>query len=177
MVKNCSILGIITGDGKGKTTSAIGLAIRAAGWQKRILVIQFFKNKQTGEAKILEKIEKIDLSIFGSNKLIDFKNMSEKEKRTFTKGWQYFKKQLKSNNYQMIILDEINLAIYFKLVSKKEILNQIGIAKKKNIDLIFTGRKGEELKYIINRANFVSRIENVKHHFEKNIPARRGIEY
>ncbi len=172
---NRGIFGIIAGEGKGKTTSAIGLAIRAAGWQQKVLLVQFFKGQQTGESKILAKMEEIDYQQFGSKRLINFKKPKKKDKETFKKAWKYVKDRLAKKYYDLVILDEINLAIYYQLLEESKVLELV--KNRKESSIILTGRNGEKLKELVKRADFVSKVEKIKHHFDKNRGARKGIEY
>jgi len=169
------LLGIISGKGKGKTTSALGLAIRAAGWGQKVLFAQFFKGRKTGEGKILAKLDSIDYKQFGSKQLINFENPTNSDKKTFNRAWGYLKKKLRTDDYDLVILDEINLAIYYCLISQKEVEKLID--NRDRTSIILTGRNGEKLEKLLNKADFVSRVENIKHHFDKNISARKGIEY
>jgi cob(I)alamin adenosyltransferase len=168
------LVGIITGDGKGKTTSAIGQAIRSAGWNRKIIFIQFFKKQITGELKVFESIDQIIVKRFGSKKLIDFRKPSRETIKEIKKGWQVAEEAIVSNNYNLVVLDEINLAIKYGLINKNSVIELIN-NKPKELDLILTGRGAS--KKIVALADFVSEIKPIKHHFDQGIKARKGIEY
>lgn len=167
------IVGIITGEGKGKTSSAIGLAVRSAGWQKKVLIIQFFKARASGERKLIKKLDNIELKQFGQAKLVNFNQPSQTDREAVNEAWQYCQKSIKQGDYDLLILDEINLAIHFKLLDKTEILNLIKTRDKLNI--ILTGRKADQ--DLMKEADFVSQVDNLKHHFQQGAKPRRGIEY
>jgi cob(I)alamin adenosyltransferase len=167
------ILGIVTGDGKGKTTSAVGLAIRSAGWGQKVLIIQFFKGRKTGEKNIIDGLDNISLKQFGSKKLINFNKPTKDNLKTAQEAWQFCLKSIEENSWDLLILDEINLAIHYQLLEKKGLIELI--KNRGKLNLILTGRKPDQ--ELIEMADFVSRVEEVKHHFKKGAKPRRGIEY
>jgi len=165
---------IYTGDGKGKTTCAIGLAIRATGYDKQIAFIQFFKLK-SGEDKILKMQKNILFKKFGCKKFIINKKILPEHKKQAKKGIDFVLKILNSNKkIDILILDEINIVIYYNLASIKTINEIINKCKQKNIELIFTGRNAK--KAIIDKADLVTEMKIIKHYFPET-HARKGIEY
>jgi len=165
---------VITGDGKGKTTAGFGMAIRAAGWNNKVLIIQFLKKGNYGEIRACKEIKNITVQQYGSKNLINLKKSSQNDKARAKKGLKATQKAIKSKKYDLIILDEINLAIKYKLISKKEVLEMID-QKPINLDLVLTGRKAD--KKLINKANLASKVISLKHPYDKGRKARKGFEY
>lgn len=169
---------VYTGNGKGKTTAAIGLAVRAAGDGMKVYMIQFLKGRRTGElnsAKILAP--NFEIYRFENPKGF-FWTLSDKEKeelkREITEGYKFAEKVLKDRECDILILDEIMGVLNNKLLSEKEIISLID-KKPENMELILTGRNVP--KEIINRADLVTEMKDIKHYFEKGVGAREGIEY
>jgi len=166
---------IYTGNGKGKTTSAVGLCVRAAGRNKKIYFIQFLKKKTTGEEKILKSIDNIIFKKFGFKEYIINKQINKKHIEETKKGIKYINILLNSSeNIDLLILDEFNLIIYYNLLTLKEVNEIIYKCKQKDIELIFTGRNAN--KKIIQLADLVTELKEIKHYFS-DTKARCGIEY
>jgi cob(I)alamin adenosyltransferase len=170
---------INTGGGKGKTTAAFGLALRAAGHGQKVLILQFIKGAwKTGESKIMERLRpEIEVEQLGKGfiKVEDGKlQVKEKDRINALESLRYAKERINSGKYDMIILDEINNIIAYELVDIKEV---IGIIRKrpKNLNLVLTGRGAPD--GLIKIADTVSEINEIKHAFRKGIKARKGIEY
>jgi cob(I)alamin adenosyltransferase len=166
---------IYTGDGKGKTTCAIGLAIRTAGWKKKVAFVQLLKNKDCGEDKIISRIRNISHKKFGCCNFIIGKPNTD-DKKEIKLAMDYIWQLLNSKKHiDLVIIDEINVAIYFRLISLAQAKDIIAACRCKNIDLVFTGRKAKE--EIINLADLVTEMKPIKHYYNKGVPARKGIEY
>ncbi len=185
---------IYTGNGKGKTTAALGLALRAAGWGKKIIIYQFLKPPalKLGERKALAKtnlpikIEAVNIKwnmrkSLGDKKAVE--NAAKKIKQICAGGVHFLKiKKIcdeiadaaKNKKYDVIILDEIVFCFSKKLVNLEQIKNIIK-SKAKPVEIIMTGRG--VTKSIIKLADLVTEMKEVKHPFGKNIKARKGIEY
>ncbi len=173
---------IFTGNGKGKTTAALGQAIRAVGQGKRVLMIQFIKgNFLSGEHKFIKKfhIPKSQFQIIpagrGFVKILGDQLPFKEHKKAAQKAWQLAQKSILSKKYNLVILDEINIALHLKLLSEKDILN---LLKKvpENIDLILTGRSAS--KNLIKLADVVTEMKEIK--YPKGIGGyvpKRGIEF
>jgi len=160
---------VLTGKGKGKTTSAVGMGIRAAGSGKAVLMIQFLKDGTSSENKIIAKIKNFKTKAFGRK---GFALYGEKDWVLAKKGLDFLRKEI--GGFQMVILDEINVALDKKIVKISEImpvLEKYG----KNKDLILTGRNAPAA--ILKKADLVTELKEVKHYFKKGIKARKGIEY
>lgn len=171
------LIEVYTGDGKGKTTSAIGLSIRAKGNNMNACIIFFHKNPERwkyGEDEILKKIG-IDLFYFAKEHPYFNKNLKKEDiRKECLKGIEFVKKIYDGKKYDIIILDEILISLRDGFLKEEEII-EIMEKKPENIELILTGRGATEK--IIERADLVSEIKKIKHPFDKGIKARRGIEY
>lgn len=164
---------VYTGNGKGKTTAAFGLALRAAGAGLNVYIGQFTKGRGCSEHKALKRIKNIKLEQFGRNHFIRNKPL-QIDVEFARQGVEKVKKIIASGKYQVIILDEINIALKFKLVRLKGVLDLIKLIPK-NIELILTGRYAPA--QLIKAADLVSRIEEIKHYYVQGVKARRGIEF
>lgn len=166
---------LFTGEGGGKTIAALGLALRSVGQERRVMVIQFLKGrKDTGEYKIAKRLKPyLKIYQFGRKEFVDLRNPTKKDKLLAKQGFEFAKQSLKLKP-QLLILDEINLAIAAGMLSEKEV---IAFLRKipKRIDVVLTGRHASTRLYRV--ADGVSVIKKVKHVFDRGIPARRGIEY
>lgn len=180
---------INTGDGKGKTTAAMGEALRAIGQGLNVKIIQFCKGPKTvgngdsyyGEYNALTKyIPKDLLSIeqFGLDHLITKANLNNGDRKEFKKGWEIAKDVLTSGKHDLVILDELNIALDLGLVSLKEVKDFIK-SRPDNVELLITGRRAHP--EIIEMANVVTEMKPIKHHFDntgnEKVQARAGIDY
>lgn len=164
---------IYCGDGKGKTTASIGLAVRMAGYGKRVLFMQFLKGSYTGELEILQKSESITVMRCDKNYGF-FRSMTDDDKeniiRCHNENLEYVKKNMDS--FDMIVLDEIFAAYNYDLADKESVCE---IVQRYTGELIMTGRDPQE--WFLERADYVSEIKKVKHPYDKGIMAREGIEF
>ena len=170
---------VFTGDGKGKTTASLGIALRASGQGKKVLMVQFIKNfKDYGELKFVKKFPQTNIEIksFGQGYvgIRGDKKPKEVHIKAAKDALEFAKKKIKSDKYFMIILDEINVALNLKLLKVEEIIRLIK-SKPKNLHLILTGRNTP--KKIIQLADLVTEMKEIKHPFKKGIMAQRGIEF
>jgi len=163
---------VYTGNGKGKTTAALGLALRATGAGLKVYIGQFIKNGDYCEVKALRKIKGIKTEQFGRGCFIR-KSPSKTDIELAKKGFGRIKKIIEGNTYDVVILDEINVAIKVGLLNLKDLLELLKKAPKK-IELILTGRYAHPK--IIKAADLVSEIKEVKHYYRKGIKSRIGIE-
>ncbi len=164
---------VYTGDGKGKTTSAIGLTIRALGAGFKVAFFQFFKPDTSSEVKILKSFSpQLYYRSFGKAKFIKGNFDPEIEKLTL-EGWEEVKKLVKSANYNIIVLDEIVYALNWGIISLEEFLEVIK-NKPENLEIILTGRHAP--KKVIEIADLVTEMRKVKHYYEKGVKSRKGIE-
>lgn len=172
MAKNLGKIHIYTGDGKGKTTAALGLALRAAGAGYQVYIIQFLKGQNYSELKSLKKLSNITTKRFGQKTFI-YKIGKKPDKVSVQKAFQQAKKILNSGKFDLVILDEIFLAVWFKLLKVAEVVKLIK-NKPKNVELVLTGRKASP--QIIKLADYVTEMKEVKHPYQKGLLARKGIE-
>lgn len=163
---------VYTGNGKGKTTAALGLAIRAAGNSLKVYIAQFVKGGYYGELKILKKIGNIKVEQFGRKCFIR-EEPAKVDIELAKKGFEKVKKIVAQKRYDVVILDEINIALKLGLLDLNEV---IGFIKNtpRGLELILTGRYAHAK--ILKIADLVSEIREVKHYFKKGIAARKGIE-
>jgi cob(I)alamin adenosyltransferase len=164
---------VYTGEGKGKTTAALGLALRAAGAGLRVYIIQFAKGRCYSELNVLKKIKNIKVEQFGTRCFIR-KVPTPKDIELAQAGLKAARQALRAKNYNVVILDEINIALKLKLLKLKDVLGLIKNTPKK-IELILTGRGAHPA--IIKLADLVSDIKEARHYYNRGIKARRGIEF
>ena len=166
---------IYTGNGKGKSTAAIGQAVRAAGFGLKTYIAQFMKEYPYNELISLKHLsEWITIEQFGGDEFVYKKELpGEEELAKAQKGLQTAREKMLSGEYDLIILDEAIVAIYFKLIQTEELIEFIK-KKPKNVELILTGRYCPE--ELIELADLVTEMKEVKHYYQKGITSRRGIE-
>ncbi len=165
---------VYTGDGKGKTTAAIGLAVRAAGRELDVYIGQFMKTGDYGEHIALEKLEdKIEVERFGEGTFQVEGEPSEEKVRKAQEGLREIKTKMKSGDYDVIIADEICVAHHFDLLSLESLIELIS-ERPKRVELVFTGRKAPD--EVIEKADLVTEMKEIKHPYQEGIEAREGIE-
>lgn len=172
---------VLTGNGKGKTTAAIGQAVRALGQDKRVLLIQFIKGPwKTGEERFFKKFSlptsNFQLLKFGKGfvGILGDKLAFSVHKKAAEKALVLVKKVIESKKWDLIILDEINVAINLKLIKADDVLKILKNLPNK-IDIILTGRGAP--KSFIKIADLVTEMEEIKHPFNKGKSASKGIEF
>lgn len=171
---------VYTGDGKGKTTASLGLAMRALGRDWKVLIVMFTKGgNDYGELNSFRQLsDKIadNLTIVqaGLDRVIYKSNENEQDHKKIKKGWNLVKKAVKNDEYQLIIMDEANIAIDMGILDVDEVIKVLK-SKPDEMEIVLTGRNAHPK--IIEIAHLVSRIEPVKHYWDKGIHARKGIEY
>ena len=164
---------VYIGKGKGKTTAALGLAVRAAGSGLKVYIAQFAKGKHYGELEALKKIKNIKIEQFGRTCFIK-KAPQRQDIESARRGFEKIKEIITKRLCDVVVLDEINIALKLKLLETKEVACLIKSAPKK-IEIILTGRGAPQ--EILKIADLVSEIKEVKHYFKKGVKARRGIEF
>jgi len=165
---------IYTGKGKGKTTAALGLTLRALGANFRVCFIQFMKKGNFSEVRALKKFKKLTFKQFGREKFVSLKNPSREDILLANKALKFARKAVNSKKYDLVVLDEINVAVKFKLIKLAEVIELV-----KNVplftELILTGRYAHGK--LIKLADLVTEMQERKHYFRKGKKARKGIEY
>lgn len=165
---------VYTGKGKGKTTAALGLALRAAGQGLRVYIAQFCKKRICGEHIALKKLKNfITIEQFGAEKFIKGKP-SLKDIRNAQKGFLESLTAIFSGKYDIVILDEINDAVSLGLIDAESVADAID-SKPDEVELIITGRDAH--KKIIQRADLVTDMREIRHYYKNGVNARKGIEY
>lgn len=166
---------VITGNGKGKTTSAFGQALRAAGHGYKVFIMQFMKGRDYGEYKAARKyLPDITIRRSGLDSFVMRDNPAPVDIELARRGFELVKKAVASGKYNMMILDEINVAVDFKLIPLQELIDLIK-SKPPALDLILTGRYAP--KEILKLADTVSEVKEIRHHYAAGIKDRAGIEY
>jgi len=166
---------VYTGNGKGKTSAAFGLALRASGRGLKVYIIQFIKGGfDYGELYIIDKLPNVTLKAFGRGKFITTKPPEQEDIKLAEEALRLTEKIVLSGEYDVIILDEINVALNLKLISLNRVLKLIK-HKPEHTELVLTGRCAPE--EIIEMANLVTEMKEIKHPFNKGFTARKGVEY
>ena len=170
---NKGYIHVYTGNGKGKTTASLGLALRAAGAGKKIYIAQFVKSMEYNEWKSLKYLDNfITIKLYGKGCFIT-KNPTLEDIQEAKIGVEKIKSIFKSNVYDVVILDEITIALFYNLLSLDEVLSLIN-EKPYNIELIITGRYAP--KEILNKADLVTEMKEVKHYYTQGVLSREGID-
>jgi len=164
---------IYTGDGKGKTTAAIGLAIRAAGYGMKTYIGQFMKGQHYGELAALRDHPCITIEQYGDVECVHREEITQKHIDQAQLGLKQARKAMHSHQYDIIILDEINVAIWFDLITVEDVLELLN-ERPENIEFILTGRRSP--KELMEIADLVSEVKEIKHYYTQGVKARTGIE-
>jgi cob(I)alamin adenosyltransferase len=164
---------VYTGDGKGKTTAALGLAMRAAGHAMRTYMGQFMKAQYCGEIEALRGHPFITIEQYGNTAFIRREDVTSEHRALAQKGLERARQAMLSGQYDIIVLDEINMATWFGLVTLEQVLALLD-QKPSYVELILTGRRAPQ--EILDRADLITEMRQVKHYYEQKVPARTGIE-
>ena len=169
---NKCLIQVYTGDGKGKTTAALGLAIRAAGHGMRVGFIQFLKSEPCGEHLFMSRYHAFDIIQIGAGSGFtkSQEQLSEEAQRTLA----YAEEQMLNGGYDLLILDEIFVAIHKGLITTQQVLDFLD-KRLSSIELVLTGRYAPP--EVVGRADLVTEMHMIKHPFNQGIAARCGIEY
>lgn len=171
---------VYTGNGKGKTTAALGLTLRALGHGWNVLIVMFTKDgSDCGElfsfSELSSDIKKrLKIITAGLNRIVYRDNITAEDKKVVQEGWNFVKKAIEDDTYQLIILDEINIAIDLGLVDLDEVIKFLK-NKPQRTEIVLTGRNANQK--IVDLAHLVSEINPVKHYWNIGVQAREGIEY
>ena len=173
---NKGLILLYTGNGKGKTTAALGQVLRAAGHGFKVAIIQFIKNlENTGEIKAAKKIFADHLEIFpmGSGFTWDAKDQDEL-RQAAEKGWALAKEKINSGKYCMVILDELTYTINYGLLDQEEVVSFLR-QKPEPLHIIITGRDANDK--LIDLADLVTEMKEIKHPYQNGFKATKGIEF
>lgn len=164
---------VYTGDGKGKTTAALGLSIRAVCSGKKVFIGQFIKGMEYSELECVKFVPNLEIKQFGRGCFI-YEEPVEEDFKAAQKGLEEFKTILKEGKYDLVIMDELSIALYYKLFSVEEIVDIIK-NRKENVEVVITGRNAPE--EIIEMADLVTEMKEIKHYYTEGVEARKGIEF
>lgn len=171
------LLIVFTGNGKGKTSAAMGSALRAVGQGMKVLMIQFIKGSwHYGELDAVKAFgENFQIRPMGRGFVkVGTEKPDAEDIRLVQEAWKAAVEAMHSDRYDMIILDEINYAVHYGMITLDQVLNDLA-ARPEQLHVICTGRNAQDR--LIEAADLVSEIREIKHPFEKGILAQRGIEY
>ncbi|TCO68738.1 cob(I)yrinic acid a,c-diamide adenosyltransferase [Marinisporobacter balticus] len=164
---------VYTGNGKGKTTAALGLAVRAAGAEKKVFIAQFVKSMEYSELKALTFLKDfIDVTLYGHGCFVS-KDPDKEDILAAQEGLKEIKNILMSQKYDIVILDEITIAIFYNLLSTEDVLSILN-EKPRNVELILTGRYAPQ--EIIDQADLVTEMKEIKHYYTQGVLSREGID-
>jgi len=163
---------VYTGNGKGKTTASLGIALRAVCAGNRVFMGQFMKGQDYSELKAAEYLPRFEMEQFGNANFISGEPTGA-DRIMAGKGLLKMKEVLTSGNYDIVIFDEINTALYYKLFTAAEVLSVLDM-KPVNTEVILTGRYAPQ--DIIDRADLVTEMREIKHYYKAGVNARTGIE-
>ncbi|EMJ45726.1 cob(I)yrinic acid a,c-diamide adenosyltransferase [Leptospira interrogans str. UT126] len=165
---------VYTGNGKGKTTAALGIVFRALGRGLKCGVVQFLKGKwETGEKMFSKKIPELDFHVMGLGFTWNSENL-DKDKTAARMAWTFSSKMILKENYNIIILDEITYAFHYGWLNVEEVINILK-KRRKDLHVVITGRNCP--KVLMDYADLVSVIEAQKHPYQNGIPAQKGIDF
>ena len=165
---------VYTGDGKGKTTAALGLALRAAGHGMRIYMGQFMKGRPYGELDALQGHPSITIEQYGDTRCIRREEVTPEHVAQAHQGLERAREAMRSGQYDVVVLDEINVAIWFGLLTADEALAFLD-ERPGHVEVILTGRRAPP--ELIARADLVTEMREVKHYYQQGVMARQGIEW
>lgn len=168
---------VYTGNGKGKTTAALGLALRQVGWGRKVLFVQFMKGKSnvSGERIAAEKcLPLLEMEQYGRDEFVNLANPAQVDAELARKALCRAKEAIMSGGYGLVVLDEVNVALATGLVETSDVLAILD-SRPGGVDVVLTGRYCP--KEILDKADMVSEVSEVKHHFARGVKARQGIEY
>jgi len=166
---------IFTGDGKGKTSAALGVVLRALGHGLHIHIVYFMKGEfPYGDQKMLSELPNVTFARFGFESFVDPANVKPEEKEQARKALEAAREAMLSLKYDIVVLDEVNVAAAWNLIDVDEVVKLIG-DKPASVELILTGRHADPR--MIEVADLVTDMVKVKHPYDKGILSRRGIDY
>ena len=173
--KRKGLVQIFTGNGKGKTTAALGTILRAAGYDFKIFIVFFFKGEYAlGEYATLPRLPNIHVASYGLRRLVDLQNIKPEEIEQAELALEAARQAIESGDYDLVVMDEVNVAIEYKLIKLEDVIDLVN-KKPEHVELILTGRYADNK--LIEMADLVTEMVKVKHPYDKGIDARKGIEY
>jgi cob(I)alamin adenosyltransferase len=164
---------VYTGDGKGKTTAALGLALRASGHGLHTYIGQFMKGQRYGELEALRDHPLITLEQYGDPRCIHREEVTTEHVAQAHRGLEQARKAMLSGDYDLIVLDEVNVSIWFGLLETEDVLALLD-QKPEHVEVVLTGRRAPQA--LIDRADLVTEMREVKHYYQQGVKARAGVE-
>jgi cob(I)alamin adenosyltransferase len=175
MSKGQGLIHVYTGDGKGKTSAALGLALRAAGHGWRTYMGQFLKGQEYGELEAAKLLgDRLTIEQYGKTSFLRAGKATPEDVRLAQEGLARARQAMCSAEYEIVVLDEINVALFFDLLTVEDVLAAIG-EKPDEVELVLTGRRVPD--EILTRADYVTVMQEVKHPYQQGTAARKGIEF
>ena len=172
---NQGLVYVFTGDGKGKTSAALGIVLRALGHGLRVYIVFFMKGDYPyGERNILSQLPNVTVASFGHREFTDRTKIKPEEIEQAKQALAAAREAMLSGDYELVVLDEVNVAIAWNLVALDEVIRLIK-DKPQNVDLILTGRQADTK--LIKLADLVTEMIKIKHPYDKGELARKGIDY
>ena len=173
--KQPGLVQVFTGNGKGKTTAALGTVLRAAGHGLKIYIVFFMKGDYArGEFKALKMFPNVEVSRSGFRKFVNPAGITPEEKEQAARALAAAREAVTGGRHDLVVLDELNVAVAYNLVGLDEVL-QLVRDKPPGVELIITGRHADDR--LVEMADLVTEMVKVKHPYDKGIKARKGIEY
>jgi len=168
-------LQVYTGNGKGKTTAALGLALRAAGHGMKTFIVQFLKGQPSGEIMAVRRLEPlVRIEQFGRQGFIRVgEGPDDADVERARRGLRRVAEILESGEYRIVVLDEVNTAVHFKLLTETEVLEVVD-RRPPDVEMVLTGRYAPPA--FLEKADLVTEMKSLKHYFEAGVRARTGIE-
>ncbi|MBN2071958.1 MAG: cob(I)yrinic acid a,c-diamide adenosyltransferase [Candidatus Krumholzibacteriota bacterium] len=168
------IIMLFTGNGKGKTTASLGAAMRAAGHNSRVFMIQFMKGRLYGELAAAEALDNLTIEQHGRDEFVDPEDPEQIDIDLARGGWKRMLEVVEEGLFDMIILDEINVAVSFGLIPLEEVIRFLE-SRPEDLDVILTGRYAPD--ELVELADTVTEMREIKHHYNQGVQMRKGIEF
>jgi len=165
---------VYTGPGKGKTTAALGLGLRAAGASFKVHMIQFMKGRRYSEIDAIENIPNFTISQHGRDEFVSKENPEQIDIDMAKEGFAYAKEIIKNGEYDVVILDELNVAVDYNLISVENVIKLIE-EKPEKLELVLTGREAHP--ELVKIADVVTEMLEIKHPYQEGALARKGIDF
>jgi cob(I)alamin adenosyltransferase len=176
MRNTLGMIQVYTGDGKGKTTASLGLALRASGHGLKVCMIQFMKdNPKYGEVQAAHYLPNFKIIPVGRDEFVNLANPEEIDIKLARDGWELAKSILHSEEYDLVILDELNVATACKLLDTQEVIEFLQRVRGGKTEIILTGRYAPQA--IIDMADLVTEMKEIRHPYAKGVECREGVEY
>lgn len=174
-MKNLGLLQVYTGDGKGKTTASLGLALRAIGHGMKVCMLQFMKNSDVyGEVRLAETLPGLTIIPVGRNDFVNLKNPEEIDRKLAGDGWALAVEIIRSQKYDIVILDEINVALSCGLLKEEPVVEFLS-GGRGCTEVVATGCWAPQS--LLDAADLVTEMKNIRHPYSKGVDSREGIDH